>query len=151
MNTKPQQVAGARLRPRPVLAPAVLLGVLQATAIPAVASATLPAIHLNAVIYDKHVSSNGTVSSREKLSQGTKHVGEDYSRCVPSSKSTVHCTGSYTLTHGTIAFAGTISNASDTNRLTITGGTWSYKHAHGSVLTEYNQTGTHAKETITFQ
>lgn len=44
--------------------------------------------------------------------------------------------GSYTLDHATIQFSGTIAYASDTNRLTITGGAGSYKAARGTVLTE---------------
>jgi hypothetical protein len=115
------------------------------------AVASLPALHLSAVVYDKHVASNGTFSSRERLTQGATHVGEDFSRCTPNSKTTVHCTGSYTLTQGSFNIAGTIANTSNTNRLTITGGTGRYKHAHGTVLTEYNRTGSRAKETITFK
>jgi hypothetical protein len=107
-------------------------------------------LHLSAVVFDAH-KSKGVFSSKEKLFQGTAKVGEDASRCAESSKIAVRCTGSYTLTHGTIQFSGTISNASNTNRLTITGGTGGYKGARGTVLTEYNKAGTKAKETLTFK
>jgi hypothetical protein len=78
------------------------------------------------------------------------HGRDPRSTCTKKTSSTVHCTGSYKLTHGTILFSGTISNSSNTNRLTITGGTGSYKGARGTVLTEYNAGETKAKETITF-
>jgi len=58
--------------------------------------------------------------------------------------------GSHTLSGGTIDFSGTISTTTDTNRLSMTGGTGSYKNARGTVLTEYNRAGTKARETLTF-
>lgn len=82
--------------------------------------------------------------------QGSTRLGEDSSRCTEVSTTKTHRIGSYTLTHGTIKFSGAISNASDTNRLRITGGTGTYKGVHGTVLTEYNKAGTKAKETLTF-
>lgn len=97
-----------------------------------------------------HTSAGGTISSHEKLSQGSSRVGEDHSRCVPNSKKTVHCTGSYKLSRGVFYIAGTISKSGSTNRLQITGGTGLYKHARGAVTTEYNRAGTRAKETIVF-
>ena len=106
-------------------------------------------LHLTATVYGLH-SSKGVYSSKEKVFEGSTKLGEDVSNCTKRSPSTVHCTGSYKLTHGTILFSGTISSSSDTNRLKITGGTGSYKNARGTVLTEYNKTGTKAKETITF-
>jgi len=83
------------------------------------------------------------------LYEGAKKVGEDYSRCTEVSASATHCVGSYTLSHGTFQISGTISTSSDTNRLSITGGTGSYKGVRGMVLTEYNRAGTKAQETIT--
>ena len=132
-----------------ILAAAALLAGV-ASAFSAVAWATPPTLHLNAIVYDTHTSM-GSFSSKEKLYQGTTKVGEDRSRCTETSKTAVHCVGSYTLKHGTIQFSGTISNASDTNRLTITGGTGTYKGVRGTVLTEYNNAGTKAKETLTFK
>jgi hypothetical protein len=116
----------------------------------AVSQASVATLHLRALVYDVH-SSKGVFSSREKLFQGNTKVGEDYSRCTEVSKHLTHCVGSYALDHGTIQFAGTISNASDTNRLTITGGTGRYKATRGTVLTEYNKAGTKANETLTFR
>jgi hypothetical protein len=115
-----------------------------------VASATPSTLHLNATVYDTH-QGKGVFSSKEKVFQGTSQVGEDSSRCTERSKTMVHCIGSYTLTHGTIQFSGSISSSSNTNRLTITGGTGTYRGARGTVLTEYNRTGTKAKETLTFK
>jgi hypothetical protein len=126
---------------------AVLAGVT--CAFSAAAWATPPTLHLSATVYDTHTSGH-VISSKEKLFQGTTKVGEDSSRCTETSSTATHCVGSYTLKHGTIQFSGTISNASDTNRLTITGGTGTYKGARGTVLTEYNKAGTKAKETLTF-
>ena len=120
-----------------------------ASACSAVAWATPPTLHLSATVYDTHTSGH-VFSSKERLFQGTTKVGEDSSRCTETSSTATHCVGSYTLTHGTIQFSGTISNASDTNRLKITGGTGTYKGARGTVLTEYNKAGTKAKETLTF-
>lgn len=119
--------------------------------LPAVASAVPATLHLNAVVYDVHTSKGEVVSSKEKLSQGSTAVGEDSSRCTPASKTTVRCVGSYTLTHGTLQFSGTIPRSGETNRLSITGGSGAYKNARGTVLTEYNKPGTKAKETITFK
>jgi hypothetical protein len=107
-------------------------------------------LHLTATVYDGHTS-KGVYSSKEKVYEGTTKLGEDSSSCTKKTSSTVRCTGSYKLRRGTILFAGTISNASDTNRLSITGGSGAYKGARGTVLTEYNRTGTRAKETITFR
>jgi len=135
----------------PTLAPLALLGLALVGITAPRADATLPTLHLSALVYDQHLASDGTFSSRERLTQGTARVGEDFSRCTPSSKTTVHCTGSYTLSGGTFSIAGTISNSSDTNRLEVTGGTGRYRGARGSVLTEYNRSGTRAKETITFK
>jgi hypothetical protein len=118
---------------------------------PVTAARALPALHLTAFVYDVRSTPDGTVSSREELTEGRDRVGEDFSRCVPNSRRTVRCAGSYTLTQGTIRFAGTISNTGNKNRLMITGGTGRYKHARGSILTEYNRSGTGAKETITFR
>ena len=126
------------------------LGVLLIGTTAQPASATLPTLHVSASVYDKHATP-GTFSSREKLTQGSTRIGEDFSRCTSNSKTTVRCSGSYTLSGGTFQIAGTISNDSNTNRLEITGGTGRYKGARGSVLTEYNRAGTSAKETITFK
>jgi hypothetical protein len=128
-----------------VVAPIAILLALSSPAIAVPAT-----LHLSATVYDAHTS-KGVFSSKEKLFQGTTKAGEDSSRCTKTSETAVRCTGSYTLTHGTIQFSGTISNASNTNRLTITGGTGSYKGARGTVLTEYNKAGTKAKETLTFK
>jgi hypothetical protein len=127
---------------------ALLAGV--ASAFSAGAGATPATLHLNAIVYDTHTSMH-VFSSKERLFQGTTKVGEDSSRCTETSSTATHCAGSYTLKHGTIQFSGTISNASDTNRLTITAGTGTYKGVHGTVLTEYNKAGTKAKETLTFK
>jgi hypothetical protein len=127
----------------------LLVGVV--SVFPAVASATPSTLHLNAVVYDVHTGKGEVVSSKEKLTQGTTRVGEDSSRCTPASKTTVRCVGSYTLTHGTLQFSGTIPRSGETNRLSVTGGTGVYKNARGTVVTEYNKAGTKAKETITFK
>jgi hypothetical protein len=116
----------------------------------AASQAAPAALHLTAYVYDAHAS-RGAYSSREKLYEGSKKVGEDYSRCTEVSASATHCVGSYTLLHGTFQISGTISTSSDTNRLSITGGTGSYKGVRGTVLTEYNRAGTKAQETITFK
>ncbi len=113
------------------------------------ATAATPTLDLAAYVYAKKTSGD-TYSSHERLYQGARKVGEDYSRCVPASRSTVRCTGSYTLTHGTFRISGTISNTSDTNRLAISDGTGVYKDRRGTVLTIYNRAGTKAAETITF-
>jgi hypothetical protein len=107
-------------------------------------------LHLTAYVYDTH-SAKGVFSSHEKVYEGSRKVGEDYSRCTEASNHrSTRCVGSYTLSHGTIDFSGTISTASDTNRLSMTGGTGSYKNARGTVRTEYNKAGTKAQETLTF-
>jgi hypothetical protein len=128
---------------------AVVLAILAAATVSSAAAAHPATLHLTATVYDIHTV-KGVSSSREKLYEGSTKLGEDSSSCTKKTSSTVHCTGSYKLTHGTILFSGTISNSSNTNRLTITGGTGSYKNARGTVLTEYNTAGTKAKETITF-
>ena len=129
---------------------AVALATFAGGSLATVAWAVPPTLHLNAIVYDAHWSMR-VYSSREKVFEGTTKVGEDYSRCTETSKTAVHCVGSYALKHGTIQFSGTISNESDTNRLTITGGTGTYKGARGSAVTEYNKLGTRAKETLTFK
>jgi hypothetical protein len=128
----------------------VALPLLVAAVLPALASAHLATLHLSATVYDGHTS-KGVYSSKEKVYEGSKKIGEDSSSCTKRSSSTVHCVGSYRLTHGTISFAGTILNSSDTNRLAIISGTGSYKGARGTVSTEYNKAGTKAKETISFR
>jgi hypothetical protein len=115
----------------------------------AVAAAHPATLHLTATVYDVHTVKDVS-SSKERVYEGSMKVGEDSSTCTRKTSSTAHCTGSYRLTDGTIRFSGTISS-SNTNRLTITGGTGSYKGARGTVLTEYNRLGTKAKETITFK
>jgi hypothetical protein len=140
----------SRRRSIAILAVAPLLAGI-GTALPAVAVAAPSTLHLNAVVYDVHTGNGEVVSSKEKLTQGTTPVGEDSSRCTPASKTTVRCTGSYTLKHGTLQFSGTISRSGATNHLSVTGGTGSYKNARGTVVTEYNRAGTKAKETITFK
>jgi hypothetical protein len=138
------------VRSRSVAASVVAaLFVAAASAFSTVAWAKPPTLHLSAIVYDTHASM-GVFSSKEKVYQGATKVGEDQSRCTETSNTAVHCVGSYTLKHGTIKFSGTISNASDTNRLKITGGTGTYKGARGTVLTEYNKAGTRAKETLSF-
>jgi len=121
-------------------------------ALPAAASAVPATLHLSAAVYDVHESKGGVIYSEEVVSQGTKPVGEDSSRCTPTSNGAFHCVGSYDLTHGTLRFAGMIPNSGgDKNRLTVTGGTGAYKGARGMVTTEYNKAGDKAKETITFR
>jgi hypothetical protein len=121
-----------------------------ASSLPAAASAKPATLRLSAVVYDVHTGQGEVVSSKEKLSQGGASVGEDSSRCTPVSKTSVHCTGSYELTHGTLQFGGTIARSGAANRLAVLGGTGDYKGARGTVVTEYNKAGTRAKETITF-
>jgi hypothetical protein len=109
-------------------------------------------LHLSAVVYDVRSSNGGHLtSSKEKVYEGTSKLGEDYSRCTQTTKGSAHCIGSYTLKGGSILFSGTVSTASDTDRLAITGGTGSYRGARGTVVTEYNKAGTKAKETLTFK
>jgi hypothetical protein len=140
------------MKARPMVISAVtILLVTAASTFETVAEAIPATLHLSAMVYDAHWSDRGVYSSKERVFQGTTKVGEDYSRCTEASRTAVHCVGSYTLQHGTIQFSGTISNASDTNRLTITAGTGNYKGARGTVLTEYNKAGTRATETIRFK
>jgi hypothetical protein len=115
------------------------------------ASQAAPAsLHLTAYVYDTHTG-KGVFSSHEKVYEGSRKLGEDYSRCTEASNHrSTHCVGSYSLSGGMIDFSGTISTTSDTNRLSVTGGTGSYKNARGTVLTEYNRAGTKARETLTF-
>jgi hypothetical protein len=115
------------------------------------ASQAAPAtLHLTAYVYDAH-SGKGVFSSHEKVYEGSQKLGEDYSRCTEASNHrSTHCVGSYTISGGTIDFAGTISTSSDTDRLAMTGGTGRYKDARGTVLTEYDKAGTKARETLTF-
>jgi Dirigent-like protein len=127
-----------------------LLGTV-ALSLPAIASAKPATLRLSAVVYDVHSGQGEVITSKEKLSQGVGSVGEDSSRCTPVSKTTVHCTGSYKLTHGTLQIAGTIPRVANTNHLSVVGGTGAYKGARGTVVTEYNKPGTRAKETITFK
>jgi hypothetical protein len=134
---------------RPIAAQ-VALALLVTMVFPAVAGAHLATLHLSATVYDGHTS-KGVYSSKERVYEGAKKIGEDSSSCTKRSSSTVHCVGSYRFTHGTISFAGTISNSSDTNRLAIISGTGSYRGARGTVSTEYNKAGTKAKETISFR
>ena len=129
-----------------VISAVTILLVIAASTFSAAAEAIPATLHLSAIVYDTH-QSKGVFSSKERVFQGTTKVGEDYSRCTEASRTTFHCVGSYTLQHGTIRFSGTISNASDTNRLTI----GSYRGARGTVLTEYNKAGTKARETISFK
>lgn len=132
---------------RRLLAGATLVVAL-ASATPA-AMAVSTTLHLTAIVYQN--SHRGTVyTSKERVYEDGSRIGSDISVCTEVSGTKFHCTGSYTLTHGTMRFSGTIPLISNTNRLTITGGTGSYKGAHGTVLTEYNRAGTSAKETITF-
>ncbi|HXN37490.1 MAG TPA: hypothetical protein VN892_05605 [Solirubrobacteraceae bacterium] len=126
------------------------LALLAGAVLAAPASAHPATLHLNATVYDVHAS-KGVYSSKEKVYERTEKLGEDFSSCTQPTSATYHCTGSYKLMHGTILFSGTISSSSNTNRLTITGGTGSYKDAKGTILTEYNKAGTKAKETITFK
>jgi hypothetical protein len=132
-----------------LIAHAALLAVVGSIG-PAAAQAKPTTLHLNAVVYDLHKTAR-VYSSRERLFVGTSKVGEDSSRCVLVSK-IVQCTGSYTLAHGTLKIAGTLTSPTDPLRITlkITGGTGSYKGAHGTVVTVYNKTETKAKETLTF-
>jgi hypothetical protein len=135
---------------RSIPAVALLALLAAATTFSTVAAAHPATLHLTATVYDVHTV-KGVSSSKEKVYEGATKLGEDSSSCTKKTSSTVHCTGSYKLSHGTIQFSGTISNSSNTNRLTITGGTGSYRNARGTVLTEYNRLGTMAKETITFK
>jgi hypothetical protein len=112
-------------------------------------SSHLTTLHLSATVYDVR-KSTVVYSSKERVDEGATKLGEDSSTCAASSPDTFRCLGRYTLTSGTIQFSGTISNASNTNRLKITGGTGRYKGARGTVLTEYNSAGTKAKETLSF-
>jgi hypothetical protein len=137
-----------KLRSIVFIAAAILL-LTSATALSAVAEAKPATLHLNAVVYDAHLSKE-VFSSKEKLFQGTAKIGEDYSRCAPASRTTYRCNGTYLIGNGSIQFAGTISRTNNTNTLKITGGTGTYKGARGTVLTEYNKAGTRAKETLTF-
>jgi hypothetical protein len=107
-------------------------------------------LHLAATVYDIRETS-GFVSSHESVSERGRHVGDDFSACVPEPKETAHCTGKYALQGGTIRFAGTIALPSLSQTLTITGGTGRYRGAEGGVLTEYSVDRSHAKETITFE
>jgi hypothetical protein len=134
---------------RSIPAVAVLALLTAATTFSTLAAAHPATLHLTATVYDVHTG-EGVYSSKEKVDEGSTKLGEDSSSCSEKTSSTFHCTGSYKLTHGTILFSGAISNKNNTNRLTITGGTGSYKGARGTVLTEYNTAGTRAKETITF-
>jgi hypothetical protein len=140
---------GKQARARLALGAAMVMGAVS-LGFSAVSQAAPASLHLTAYVYDAHAS-GGAFSSREKLFEGSRKVGEDYSRCTEVSARSTRCVGSYTLSQGTIQFSGTISTAGDTNRLSITGGTGSYKDVRGTVLTEYNRSGTKAQETLTFK
>jgi hypothetical protein len=116
----------------------------------ATGQATPAALHLTASVYAKQTASNGTVTSRERVFQNGTRIGEDFSTCTKRPHGTFKCQGEYTLTHGHLKFAGVIPGGTSTNTLAITGGTGRYSDARGHVRTEYNRTGTSAKETVTF-
>jgi hypothetical protein len=126
--------------------------VVSAAAVVAPSSqAALAPLHLSAVVYGKHTSSNGSFSSHERLSANGKRAGEDFSRCTRvDGGHDYKCSGSYKLTHGTIDFSGEIPAGKNSNTLNITGGTGSYKNVRGHVHTVYNAAGTRATETLTF-
>jgi hypothetical protein len=126
-----------------------MLAVLVASLSAPIAGAAPATLHLNAIVQKPKSLGSGTYVSKEELFEGDKRVGEDVSRCSESSNEMFHCEGSYTLTHGTIKFAGTVKSGN--NRLAMTGGTGAYKSARGTVLTEFNKAGTRAKETLTFK
>jgi hypothetical protein len=113
------------------------------------ANAALPTLHLNAVVYYIHFGKRGGPTSKERLYEGAKRVGEDFSRCAPVSKTMFHCVGSFAFARGTLQVSGTVP-AGD-NKLAITGGSGIYKGARGTVSTDYNNTYTKAKETLTFK
>ena len=115
------------------------------------AAKVLRVLHLAATVYNVTETLDGTVSSHESLSAGGRHRGQDFSTCVPEPGPTIfHCTGKYTLPGGTLRFAGTIAKGAAT-RLTILGGSGRYRRAEGTVLTEYDARGGHARETITLE
>jgi hypothetical protein len=130
---------------------ASLLAAAVASVAASVAGAAPATLHLNAVVEKPKSSSGATYTTKEELFEGTRRVGEDVSRCTETSSDSnlFHCVGSYTLTHGTIKFSGTVKSGN--NRLSMTGGTGAYKSARGTVLTEYNKAGTRAKETLSFK
>jgi hypothetical protein len=111
---------------------------------------TVRVLHLSATVYNVNQTLDHVITSHESLTQGRRHVGQDFSRCTPEGAA-AHCTGKYALGSATITFAGTVPLEGRTNRLAITGGSGRYRHAEGTILTEYNANGTHAKETLTFE
>jgi len=127
---------------------ALLAALLSAVAaLPSVASATVVTLHLNAVVFGVH-EGKGVFLSRERVSDGKGLVGEDSTRCVSISRSKIRCHGIYTLPQGTIRFSGTQPRFTDSNLLAITGGTGAYAGAHGIVLTQFNRSGSRAKELL---
>lgn len=140
------------MTPNPLRSAALATILVVSAAVAASTSQAAPApLHFSAVVYGKHTSSDGDFSSHERLSANGKRAGEDFSRCSRvDGGHDYKCSGSYTLTHGTIDFSGVIPAARNSNTLNITGGTGSYKNARGHVHTVYNAAGTRATETITF-
>jgi hypothetical protein len=105
-------------------------------------------LHFNAVIH-KPGRQGKVLTSKETLYESGKVVGQDVSRCTETPSSRLQCRGTYTLHNGTIRFAGTIGFGN--NRIPITGGTGTYRGAHGTVSTIFNKTETRATETLMFR
>ncbi len=126
-----------------------LLAILLATVatFPTAASAAVVTLHLNAVIFGVH-ESKGVLYSSERVSDGKGLTGEDSTRCIFISRSRIRCHGIYKLPNGTILFGGTQPRYSDSNLLSITGGTGAYAGAHGIAFTQFNRTGKRAKELL---
>jgi hypothetical protein len=138
-----------RLKKRIRLASVPIVAIALASA--SIASAASATLHLSAIVQKPKSLGGGAYTTKEELFEGTRRIGEDVSRCSETSRNSneFRCTGSYTLTRGTIDFAGTVRSGS--NRLAMTGGTGAYRGARGTVQTEYNKTSTRAKETLTFR
>jgi hypothetical protein len=112
---------------------------------------TVRVLKLAATVYNVNETLDHVITSHESVSHAGRLVGQDFSRCEPTTTGAAGCTGKYALTDGTITFAGTVLSEGRSNRLAITGGTGRYRHAEGTILTEYSANGTRANETITFE
>lgn len=109
-------------------------------------------LHLAATIHGVKETPLGETTSHETLRQAGRPAGRGFSACRPLNQGhTARCVGTYHLHGGTLAFAGAVAVGARAQTLTITGGTGRYRDAEGSVLTEYDRNGTHARETISIE
>ncbi|HXD55504.1 MAG TPA: hypothetical protein VN618_12165 [Solirubrobacteraceae bacterium] len=109
-------------------------------------------LHLAATIYGVDETLLGKVTSHEALRRAGKPAGQVFSACEPLEEGqTAHCTARYRLRGGTLSLAGAVAVGDRTQTLTITGGTGRYRGAEGSLLSERDRSGTHARETLAIE